>query len=470
MPLSSHPPGGPTDRRKGSAPRSDPAAAPRPREATSTVPWQDMQWVGFAPSGSDSSAANDDLPEPLAPSPVTRRQEALPPLPTLPLLTEIGGRPGAAGTVPGRPAAALSRSAAQAVQAVGTRLAATALAIVGPGRAARRGAAAAVVLPARQGCRVAARCGKAARTAMAAMAGRCRAVVSRRLLPPMVAAAAVAALAAVLYYGGERLAGAMPRLDARLAAPPASETGGPDSPTRDSATRDSAASNPAKLYRREAQAGDPAAQYNLGILYAQGTGVPRDYTTAAAWFRKAAQGGIREAQFNLGVLYADGLGVAKAPAAAAQWYLQAALRNDPAAEFNLARAYADGRGVPQDWVAAARWYHEAALQGLVAAMVNFAIIYEKGEGVGRSLPDAYAWYRAAARRGDTVAAARAQHLFDGFGGGQKADAVIRAAAIVDALHDAATQPSDLAAGPMLQPAGPPPVLMVGGSLAHTTGE
>ncbi len=47
---------------------------------------------------------------------------------------------------------------------------------------------------------------------------------------------------------------------------------------------------------RMVNAGDPLAQYNLGNMYANGTGVTRDYAAAFSWYRKAADLGVAEAQ------------------------------------------------------------------------------------------------------------------------------------------------------------------------------
>jgi len=83
-------------------------------------------------------------------------------------------------------------------------------------------------------------------------------------------------------------------------------------------------------------------------------------------------------------------------------------------------------------------------------MVNVAILYETGEGVGRSLPDAYAWYRAAARRGDADAGERALDLFRTFNGADKAQAVLMAAAVAEAMLEPAA-----AAPPPIMPAAAP---------------
>lgn len=54
--------------------------------------------------------------------------------------------------------------------------------------------------------------------------------------------------------------------------------------------------------RAKAEKGDAAAQNNLGRLYADGEGVPKDSAEAASWYREAADQGYAEAQFNLGVI------------------------------------------------------------------------------------------------------------------------------------------------------------------------
>ena len=60
-----------------------------------------------------------------------------------------------------------------------------------------------------------------------------------------------------------------------------------------------------RLLRPFAEQGDAGAQYNLGLMYDKGQGVPQDYATAVSWYRKAAEQGDAEAQFNLGLMYAQ---------------------------------------------------------------------------------------------------------------------------------------------------------------------
>jgi TPR repeat protein len=52
-------------------------------------------------------------------------------------------------------------------------------------------------------------------------------------------------------------------------------------------------------------------QYNLGVCYEQGWGVPRDYVEAARLYQLAAAQGNAEAQCGFGGLYENGKGVAQ---------------------------------------------------------------------------------------------------------------------------------------------------------------
>ena len=49
-----------------------------------------------------------------------------------------------------------------------------------------------------------------------------------------------------------------------------------------------------------AEQGIAEAQFNLGVMYVTGQGVPQDNKEAAKWYRLAAEQGVAEAQFNLG--------------------------------------------------------------------------------------------------------------------------------------------------------------------------
>ena len=58
-----------------------------------------------------------------------------------------------------------------------------------------------------------------------------------------------------------------------------------------------------------AEQGHPKAQYNLGVMYAEGRGIPLNFEEAARWFEAAANQGMSRALYNLAVLTDEGLGV-----------------------------------------------------------------------------------------------------------------------------------------------------------------
>ncbi len=76
-----------------------------------------------------------------------------------------------------------------------------------------------------------------------------------------------------------------------------------------------------------AAAGNASAQYNVGVMFERGMGVPPDFSEAAHWYELAAQSGHRAAIVNLAHLYERGLGVAADPRRALQLYQSAGVDN-----------------------------------------------------------------------------------------------------------------------------------------------
>ena len=117
-------------------------------------------------------------------------------------------------------------------------------------------------------------------------------------------------------------------------------------------------------FRPLAEAGDPQAQHNLGVMYYNGRGLERNFTEAAKWFRRAAERGVAEAQSSLGYMYQKGEGVTQDYAQSTRWYRKAAEQEFAWAQHSLAAAYAAGEGVRQNMPEAAKWYRKASAQGL----------------------------------------------------------------------------------------------------------
>lgn len=112
-----------------------------------------------------------------------------------------------------------------------------------------------------------------------------------------------------------------------------------------------------------ARFGDPAAQFNLGVMYAAGQGVAQDYTGAFFWFLKAARRGDSEAQYNIGDMYERGLGVSQSYSEALRWYRKTAEQGMAVAQLSLGGLYGIGLGAPQSYVHAYAWFSLAADQG-----------------------------------------------------------------------------------------------------------
>ena len=159
---------------------------------------------------------------------------------------------------------------------------------------------------------------------------------------------------------------------------------------------------PEKL-RRAAEQGSDAAQLELGYMYYDGEGVPKDLVAAVRWFRKAAEQGNDFAQAELGYMYYNGEGVPKDLAAAARWYRKAAEQGNNYAQGQLGHMYYNGEGVPKDLAAAVRWFHKAAEQGNDFAQAVLGYMYYSGEGVLKDSAAAARWFRKAAEQGNDFA-------------------------------------------------------------------
>jgi TPR repeat protein len=123
-----------------------------------------------------------------------------------------------------------------------------------------------------------------------------------------------------------------------------------------------------RLWTPLAEQGNASAQYNLGLMYANGDGLTQDYKTAVKWHTLAAEQGDAEAQFNLGVSYAKGQGVAQDHNIAVKWYTLAAEQGNAEAQLNLGLMYAAGQGVALDNVKAHMWSSIAAIRGFSDAI------------------------------------------------------------------------------------------------------
>lgn len=86
--------------------------------------------------------------------------------------------------------------------------------------------------------------------------------------------------------------------------------------------------DPVEELKKSAQAGNKDAQYELGMMYFDGNGVARNYSTAFQYLKPLAEAGYTKAYYPVADMYHRGNGVSKDRNAAEKWYKKAADTGD----------------------------------------------------------------------------------------------------------------------------------------------
>jgi len=162
--------------------------------------------------------------------------------------------------------------------------------------------------------------------------------------------------------------------------------------------------------RAAAAAGNPAAEFEIGMRYSEGRGVPANLETAVQWFERAANKGLAPALYRLGSLYEKGQGVKKDLEKARQFYLAGADKGNAKAIHNLAVLYAEGIDGKPDYRTASQWFRKAADKGVADSQYNLGILYARGIGVDQNLAESYKWFALAAQQGDQDAAKKREDV------------------------------------------------------------
>jgi TPR repeat protein len=115
-----------------------------------------------------------------------------------------------------------------------------------------------------------------------------------------------------------------------------------------------------KLFERAAEAGNPRGVTNLAAL--SGGGASSDPTRARELLAKSAETNA-EAQYQLGLMMADGSGAPKDDAGARAMFERAAAQNHAGALERMGAFAQEGRGGPKDSSAAKAYYERAAALG-----------------------------------------------------------------------------------------------------------
>jgi TPR repeat protein len=115
-----------------------------------------------------------------------------------------------------------------------------------------------------------------------------------------------------------------------------------------------------KLFERAAEAGNPRGVSNLAAV--SGSGASADPARSRALLAKAAETNA-EAQYQLGMMMADGVGGPKDDVAARSLFDKAAAQGHAGALERMGTFAKDGRGGPEDKDAAKAYYEKAAALG-----------------------------------------------------------------------------------------------------------
>jgi TPR repeat protein len=164
------------------------------------------------------------------------------------------------------------------------------------------------------------------------------------------------------------------------------------------------------MWRKAAKKGDSDAEFNLGVCYSSGEGVPKDVEEAVNCYRKAAEQGYAVAQYNLGLSCYHGEGVPQDLGEAASWFYEAAGQGLPDASHSLGVCHANGLGVAKNKAEAAKWYRVAAEQGHAKAQFNLGLCHAGGHGVPKDNLLAYMWWNVSAASGLSEAAKKRDAL------------------------------------------------------------
>jgi uncharacterized protein len=140
-----------------------------------------------------------------------------------------------------------------------------------------------------------------------------------------------------------------------------------------------------------AEKGDSEDQYNLGIMYSMGMGVPKNDAKAFEWIMKAAEQGHIQAQFNTGMMYGRGEGVPQNDEKALTWVLKSAEHGGANIQCELGTKYI----AVGNYEKALEYYTKAANLGSPYALLNIGEMHLKGNGVPKDNEIALDFYSKA---------------------------------------------------------------------------
>jgi TPR repeat protein len=154
------------------------------------------------------------------------------------------------------------------------------------------------------------------------------------------------------------------------------------------------------IYLTLANQNDAKACYNLGLMYHDGDGVPKNLDEAVKWYTKSADLNYKEAQYMLASLVFQRQIQSISYPQAASYYEQAAKQGHVKSQLNLGMLYFRGDVIAQDMAAAVQWLNLAASNNNSEAQGYMAQLYQQGAGVTQDTVKAVMWLMLATQNED----------------------------------------------------------------------
>jgi TPR repeat protein len=166
--------------------------------------------------------------------------------------------------------------------------------------------------------------------------------------------------------------------------------------------------------KRAAEKGNARAQYDLGLMYANGNGVPKNEKLALMWFNRAAQNNFSKSStvkkvVRTRVQAPKGL-ITKGTSQKFKFAKKAAAKGNSRAQFDLAMMYSKGEGVRKNEQLAFNFFHKAARNNSVEAKFQMGLNFAQGRGVKKQAQLAKYWFKLAAKAGHSTAIAHLASL------------------------------------------------------------
>lgn len=140
--------------------------------------------------------------------------------------------------------------------------------------------------------------------------------------------------------------------------------------------------------------GSVEAQFNLGLHYLRGVGVPENHKLAVEWLTKSADKGFEDAEYLLGTCYDNGTGVPRDMTKALLLYEKSARAANKYAQFALGEFYTLSGKAQLSF----EWYKKAARQQYPPAFFELGRCYYYGLGCMKDEEEGIQWLQKSAAK------------------------------------------------------------------------